>query len=331
VILATTATIIASQAVITGAFSLTWQAIQLGFLPRFTIRHTSDEEIGHVFIPVVNTALLVATIALVVGFRTSSALASAYGVAVTATMVITTALLFVVMRRLWRWGLVPALLVAAAFLVVDLAFFGANIIKIADGGWFPLVVGVGIMTVMTTWRTGRRLLEERMKERRTSFEELKKTRERVTRVPGTGVFLERDPMDVPPTIVRIQRHLNAIFDRVVILSIQTERVPRVPPEMRLRVDALEDNMYRVVARYGFNEMPHVPRLLRRCAEQGLVVDPSEVSYVMSRETLVATRRRGMAMWRERLFSFMARNSSLASDTFRIPAARVLEIGAEIEL
>lgn len=329
--LATAATIIASQAVITGAFSLTWQAIQLGYLPRFKVQHTSDEEVGHVFIPAINNALLIATVALVVGFGTSSALASAYGVAVTTTMVITTLLLFVAMRTLWKWGIIPAIIVTLVFLVIDLAYFGANILKVADGGWVPLAIGGAILAVMTTWRTGRRLLESRMHERRTSFEEMKKTRAGITRVSGTGVFLERDPSDVPPTMMRIQRHLNVMFDRVIILSIQTERVPRVAADERLQVEPLGDNVYRVRARYGFNEIPHVPKLLRRCGDQGLEIDPSEVTYVMSRETLLATRRQGMAIWRERLFSFLARNSSLASDTFRIPARRVLEIGAEIEL
>ncbi|MDH4038660.1 MAG: potassium transporter Kup [Candidatus Krumholzibacteria bacterium] len=330
-ILATAATIIASQAVIAGAFSLTWQAAQLGFIPRMHVQHTSDEEIGQVYIPFVNTGLLIATIALVFGFKTSSNLASAYGLAVSTDMVITTILLFIAMHQVWKWNVFAALGVCLVFLVVDIAFFSANVIKIWDGGWFPLAIGVGILIVMTTWRTGRVLLEARVDERRTSFEELKKKRATVTRVRGTGVFLERDPSDVPPTVMRIQRHLNVMFDRVIILSLQTERVPRVPMSERLSVESLDDNMYRVVARYGFDEMPNVPRLLRRCREQGLEIDPSEVTYVMSRETLVATRRKGMAMWRERLFSFMARNSSLVSDTFRIPANHVLEIGAEIEL
>jgi len=331
VVLATAATIIASQAVIAGAFSLTWQAAQLGFIPRMHVQHTSDEEIGQVYIPFVNTGLLVATVALVFGFKTSSNLASAYGLAVSTDMVITTILLFVAMHQVWKWNVLLALSVCIGFLVVDLAFFSANIIKIWDGGWFPLIIAICILTLMTTWRSGRVLLEARVDERRTSFEELKKRRALVTRVSGTGVFLERDPMDVPPTVMRIQRHLNVMFDRVIILSIQTERVPRVPDAERLRVESLDDNMYRVVARYGFDEMPHVPRLLRRCGEQGLQIDPSEVTYVMSRETLLATRREGMALWRERLFAFMARNSSLVSDTFRIPASHVLEIGAEIEL
>jgi KUP system potassium uptake protein len=331
VALATAATAIASQAVIAGAFSLTWQALQLGFIPRVHVRHTSDEEIGQVYIPFVNNGLLLATIALVLGFKTSSSLASAYGLAVSTDMVITTLLLFIAMRQVWRWNLAVALPVCAAFLLADVAFFSANVAKIADGGWFPLAVGLAILTIMTTWRRGRQLLMDRLHERRTSFEEMEKTRAVVTRVPGTGVFLERNPADVPPPVMRIQRHLNVMFERVVLLSILTERVPRVPRQERLRVEALGDNVYRVVARYGFNEMPHVPRLLRGCAEHGLEIEPSEVTYVMSRETLRATRRHGMAMWRERLFSFLSRNSNVASNTFRIPAHRVLEIGAEIEL
>jgi KUP system potassium uptake protein len=331
VILATSATIIASQAVIAGAFSLTWQAIQLGFIPRLHVRHTSDEEIGQVYIPFINTGLLVATMALVLGFRTSSNLASAYGLAVSTDMVITTILLFIVMKQIWKWNLVLTLGVCSLFLVADIAFFSANVVKIADGGWFPLTVGIAILVLMTTWRTGRRLLEERIHERRESFAALKKHREAATRVAGTGVFLDRDPRDVPLAAIRIQRHLNVTFERVIVLSVQTERVPRVPAAERLQVDALGDNVHRVIARYGFNEKPHVPKLLRQCAEKGLEIDPSDVTYVMNHDSMRATRRQGMALWRERLFSFLTRNSSLASETFRIPAHRVLEIGGVIEL
>ena len=331
VLLATAATIIASQALISGAFSLTWQAIQLGFIPRLQVRHTSEGEIGQVYIPFINTVLLVATIALVLGFRTSSNLASAYGLAVSMNMVITTILLFIAMTQIWKWNLAVSLVVCGVFLVADIAFFSANVVKIADGGWFPLGVGMAILTLMTTWRRGRSLLAKRIHERRESFADLKNQRKEAIRVPGTGIFMDRDPRDVPLAAMRIQRHLNVIFDRVVVLSIQTERVPRVPESERLHVEALGDNIHRVVARYGFNEMPHVPRLLRQCAEKGLKIDPSEVTYVMSRDRTRATRREGMALWRERLFSFMSRNSTLASDTFRIPADRVLEIGGVIEL
>ncbi len=330
VALATIATVIASQAVIAGSFSLTWQAIQLGFIPRLSVSHTS-QHIGQVYIPFVNSLLLVATVALVLGFRTSSNLASAYGVSVSTDMVITTILLFIAMRSVWKWNVLVATAVCAAFLVVDVAFFGANVIKVADGGWFPLVVGFAILAVMTTWRAGRRLLAERMRERRASFEEMRRTRASVLRAAGTGVFLERDPSGFPATVRRLQQHLNVMFDRVVILSVVTERVPRVAESERVRVEPLGDNMYQVIARYGFNEMPHVPKVLRRCVEHGLDVDPSSVTYVMSRETLLATRREGMAMWRERLFSFLSHNSSVASDAFRIPARKVLQVGAEIEL
>jgi KUP system potassium uptake protein len=246
-------------------------------------------------------------------------------------MVITTILLFITMKQIWKWNLALALVVCSVFLVADIAFFSANVIKIADGGWFPLAVGFAILTLMTTWRSGRRLLEKRIHERRESFGELKNQRRDAIRVPGTGIFMDRDPRDVPLAAMRIQRHLNVIFDRVVVLSIQTERVPRVPESERLRVEALGDNIHRVIARYGFDEMPHVPRLLRKCEEKGLKIDPSNVTYVMSRDRTRATRREGMALWRERLFSFMSRNSTLASDTFRIPADRVLEIGGVIEL
>ena len=331
VVLATAATIIASQAVIAGAFSLTWQAIQLGFIPRLNVRHTSDAEIGQVYIPFINTGLLVATIALVLGFRTSSNLASAYGLAVSTDMVITTILLFIAMKQIWKWNLLLTIVVCSVFLVADLAFFSANIVKIADGGWFPLMVGLAILILMTTWRAGRRLLAQRIHERRESFAELKQQRADAMRVPGTGVFMDRDPRDVPLAAMRMQRYLNVVFDRVIVLSIQTERVPRVPASERLQVEALGDNIHRVIARYGFNEIPHVPRLLRQCAKKGLEIDPSDVTYVMSRDRTRATRREGMVLWRERLFSFMSRNSTLASDTFRIPADRVLEIGGVIEL
>ncbi len=332
VALATAATIIASQAVITGAFSLTWQGIQLGYLPHLRVLHTSEEEIGQVFIPAVNNLLLVATIALVFGFRTSSALASAYGVAVTTTMVITTVLLFVAMQKLWKWPVLPALLVAMAFLTVDLAFFGANIIKVWDGGWFPLAVGTFVMIVMTTWRTGRRILYERVHERVEGFQDKwAKRREMAKVVPGTAVFLTREQGSIPPTLIRILRYVGVIYERIVIVTIVTERVPVVRWKDRIKVIEIDPSMYRVIAHYGFNELPHVPHMLRQCSNLGLDLDPSNVIYVVGRETLRATPRKGMAIWRERLFTFLARNSGRASDLFRIPADKVLEIGAEIEL
>jgi KUP system potassium uptake protein len=333
VALATAATVIASQAIITGAFSLTWQAIQLGYLPRVRVQHTSEDEIGHVYIPRVNQALLIATVALVLGFGTSSALAGAYGVAVTATMVITTLLAFAVMRRVWGWSLVLAGALTLVFLVADGAFLAANLLKLADGGWFPLVVGAAVMTVMTTWRTGRLLLAERIEERAMSLRELQERigMDRVVRAPGTAVFLTRYADRVPAALRRLLRLANVVPEQALFLTVASERVPRVAPERRLDMQPLGQGLYQVTARYGFVEQPNLPRALSHCREQGLVVDPNVVMYVLGPETVVSSPRRGMARWRERLFALMARNAAHAAEFYRIPAARVLEIGARIEL
>lgn len=333
VVLATAATVIASQAVITGAFSLTWQAIQLGFLPRFEVRHTSEEEIGQVYIPRINQALLVATVALVLGFRTSSNLAAAYGVAVTATMMITTVLAFAAMRQLWGWSLPLAGAVTLFFLAIDGGFFAANIVKIADGGWFPLVVGVGVTTLMTTWRTGRRVLTDRLRERSMTFEELKQRVETdpPVRVPGTAIYMTGHPEWIPPALRRLLRFFNVVHERAVFLTLVSERVPRVDPGKRLEVTPLGLGFFNVTARYGFSEMPNLPRVLSRCREQGLAIDPNVAIYVLSPETLIPSPRRGMALWREKLFTLMARNAARATEFYRIPSARVLEIGAQIEL
>jgi KUP system potassium uptake protein len=333
VALATAATVIASQALISGAFSLTWQAVQLGFLPRIHVQHTSEDEIGQVYIPRVNQALLIATVALVLGFGTSSHLAGAYGVAVTATMVITTLLAFAVMRRVWGWSLAVAGALTLVFLVVDGAFLASNLLKIAHGGWFPLVVGAGILTLMTTWHTGRRLVAERIQERAMSLEDLRARIEtdRVVRVPGSAVYLARRSDQVPPALPRLLRLFNAVHEQVLFFTVVAERVPRVERDQRLDVQPLGQGFYRATARYGFFEQPNVPRALGRCREQGLVVDPNVAIYVVSPETVIPSPRRGMAPWRERLFAFMARNADRATEFYRIPASRVLEIGAQIEL
>lgn len=334
VALSTAATIIASQAVITGAFSLTWQAVQLGYLPRFHVLHTSEDEMGQVFIPRINNLLLVATIALVMGFKTSSNLAAAYGIAVTTTMVITTLLAFVVMRGVWKWNLASALLLTSAFLVLDIGFLGANLLKIADGGWLPLAMGAGILVVMLTWRDGRKLLGERLKERAMSFDQLSdllKTKP-PARVEGTAVYLTSSPDGMPPALWRTLRHLKVLHERVILLRVESVLVPYALPSERLTVEAMPiDGLHRVTVRYGFMEKPNIPKLLARCHEFGLAVDPSDVVYVLGRETLLATERPGMAIWREKLFGFLSRNAGRATEFFRIPADRVIEIGAQIEL
>lgn len=334
IVLSTAATVIASQAVITGAFSVTWQAVQLGYLPRFHVLHTSEEERGQIFIPRINTFLLVATIALVLAFKTSSNLAAAYGIAVTTTMVITTLLAFLVMRRVWGWSLLAAGGTTLMFLILDLGFFGANLLKIADGGWLPLLIGAGILTIMLTWRDGRQLLGERLRERAMSLDEFER-RLRVdtpTRVQGTAVYLTNSPDGMPPALWRTLRHMHVLHERIVLLRVQAVSEAHVPVAERLSVapHAIE-GLYRVTVRYGFMEMPFIPKVLDQCRDHGLIVDQRDVTYVLGRETLVATNRPGLAIWREKLFAFLARNAGRATEFFRIPAEQVIEIGSEIEL
>jgi KUP system potassium uptake protein len=333
VALATAATVIASQAIISGAFSLTWQAVQLGFLPRLNVQHTSGEEIGQVYIPRVNQGLLIATVALVLGFETSSNLAGAYGVAVAGTMVITTLLAFAVMRRVWGWSLLLAGGLTLLFLVIDGAFTTSNLLKIAEGGWFPLVVGAGVLTLMTTWRTGRRLVVERMQDRPMAVRELQELleKDRVVRVPGIAVYLTAHPDQVPTALRRLLRLFEAVHEQVLFVTVVTERVPRVEPERRLDMQPLGQGFFRVIVRYGFFEQPNLPRALGRCREQGLMVDPNLVIYVLGPETVIPSPRPGMAPWRETLFAFMARNAVRPTEFYRIPAAHVLEVGAHIEL
>jgi KUP system potassium uptake protein len=333
VALATAATVIASQAVISGAFSLTWQAVQLGLLPRVRVIHTSEDEIGQIYIPLVNQGLLVATVALVLGFRTSSNLAAAYGVAVTGTMVITTILAFTVMRRLWGWSLPLAAALTGFFLAIDAAFLAANLVKVVDGGWFPLLVGAGGVLLMTSWRTGRRMLVERLQEESMSLGELKQRVEvaRPDRVPGTAIYMTGHPELIPAALRRLLRVFNTLHEHVVFLTVLAERVPRVEAGNRLEVQPLGLGFFRVTARYGFLEQPNVPRAVSQCREQGLVIDPSVAIYVLSPETLIASPRPGMALWREKLFAFMAMNAARATGFYRIPTAQVLEVGGQIEL
>jgi KUP system potassium uptake protein len=329
--LATAATIIASQAVISGAFSLTRQAVQLGYLPRVQIDHTSVKEIGQIYIPTVNWALAAATVALVLGFRSSSNLAAAYGVAVTATMIITTILAYFVSRE--RWGRAPALAVTAGFLIADLAFFIANIVKVAHGGWFPLLVALGVFTIMTTWRTGRRILKDRIHESALSetlfINDVMKRKP--PRVSGTAVFMDRTEEDIPLALLHNLKHNKVLHEKVVLLTVQTKEIPYVPDEESAEVRELGQGIYRVVLRYGFMESPDVPAALRNLELPGLVFDESHATFFLGRETLLATKRPGMAIWRERLFAWMTRNAQSAPLYFRLPTNRVVELGAQIEL
>ena len=333
VIIATTATVIASQALITGAFSLTMQAIQLGFLPRMEIVHTSAREVGQIYIGSINWTLMVACIGLVVAFGSSSNLAAAYGVAVTTTMVVTTLLLGVVARERWQWALPVTLVVMAFFLVIDLAFWGANLVKIPAGGWFPLVIGAIVFTLMTTWKRGREILRERLRVGSVRFVDFAKRirAEKTIRVPGTAIFMNSDPQGTPPALIQNLRHNKVLHERVILLSIRTRMRPYIPPEKRLEIEELGQGFYRVIMHYGFMETPNVSRDLPLSKEQGLDLDPHKVSFFLGRERLFATERPGMALWREKLFILMSRNARSATDYFGLPPGRVVELGIQVEL
>jgi KUP system potassium uptake protein len=333
VALATAAAIIASQAIISGAFSLTRQAIQLGYLPRLEIIHTSATEIGQIYIPLVNGALMVATIALVLGFRSSSNLASAYGVAVTSTMVITTVLAYFVTRLIWGWGIWLAAAVTAAFLAVDLAFFGANIIKVGAGGWLPLVIAGAIFALMTTWERGGRLLMAKIGRNEVPVEQLQEEIEQrsLCRVQGAAVFLTGDPKNTPRALLHNLKHNKVLHQQNVFLTIVNEEIPYVSQEDRLSVEDLGQGFYRVIARFGFLESPDIPAVLNRAKERGCDLDPRTATYLVSHSELVPSRHPRLWRWRERLFIYLARNAMRPTRFFRIPHHRVVEIGTEVEI
>jgi KUP system potassium uptake protein len=340
VLLATVATVIASQAVISGAFSVTRQAVQLGFLPRVTIRHTSNEEEGQVYAPGINAILFVAVVALVVGFGSSQSLASAYGIAVTGTLAIDTILFFVVVRMLWRKPTWLTALGAVFFLTVDLAFFGANLPKVVHGGWFPLTIALVVFTVLITWQRGREIVSRnRIKEEgplRTFVEEVRGAEPEVYRSPGTGVFLNANRETTPLALRELFDHIRALPEAVVIMSIETLRVPHVPPEEQVVCDDLgygDDGISHVTARIGFQDEMDVPRLLRLSSEVGLesYVDLENPSYFLSQITIIPTRKPGLARWRKRLFLSVSRNSASPVEYFRLPDDRVVTMGSHIEL
>jgi len=331
VVLATLATVIASQALITGSFSLARQALMLGYFPRVKISHTSAAHMGQIYVPIINWLLMLSTIALVLGFRSSSALAAAYGVAVTLNMLITTLLAYVVARRLWGWKTLPALAVTVSFLIPESIFASSNLAKVADGGWFPLVVGAVLFTLFTTWRRGREVLNERFLERMVPLEdffELMRV-ERATRVPGMAVFMNGNSEGTPPALLHNFLHNRIVHEHVVLLTIVTENVARVPQSERATLEDLSSGFRRVVAHFGFMETPDVPALLDQLEIPHYALD--YVTFFLGRETLLPTHRPGMALWRERLFAFLSRNAQPATAFFGIPPSRVVEIGAQIEL
>ena len=333
VVLATLATVIASQALISAAFSLTQQAIQLGYAPGLRIRHTSATTIGQIYIPSVNWVLMVATVGLVLGFKSSTHLASAYGIAVTMTMAITSVLFFMVARELWKWSFAHAALVSGAFLIVDLAFLGPNLLKIATGGWFPLVAALLVFTLMTTWRTGQRLTRARLAEHAAPIETLLtdiQTR-RITRIPGSAVFFTGTAATVPTALAQHLRHMPVLHERVVLLTVRTRDVAHVEGDARLTMHDLGSGVYTVLAEQGFMEPTDVPGILAALAPMGLVFDLDHTTFYLRNEIVLPTDRKGMAMWRERIYARMVRNTSNAASTFNLPPERVVEVGIRVAI
>ena len=334
IVLAAAATIIASQAIISGAFSLTQQAVRQGYLPRMEVKHTSATEIGQIYIPVVNVLLAVLTIALVIAFRRSSNLAAAYGMAVTTTMVITTILAGVVSRERLGWPLPVAAGVTAAFLVFDLAFFGANAVKIAHGGWFPLVVAAAVFTVMTTWRKGRELLNVRLRGPLVSVDEFRKeaSSSQHVSVSGTAVYLSILPEVIPAALRHNFDHNRVLHERIVLLTIVTEDAPHVPARDSLEHERIDERFHRILLHYGYMQEPDVAKALEGVSVPGLSFDPGTTSYFVGKESIIPTRkRRGMALWREKLFAFLTRNAWSAISAFGLPPEQSIEIRGQIEL
>jgi KUP system potassium uptake protein len=331
VLLSTLAAAVASQAVISGSYSLTRQAVQLAYLPRLRIRHTSAHEIGQIYIPSVNWVLMLCAIGLVLGFRESTALAGAYGVAVTATMGITTALFAVIARERWKWRLGAVLAFAIPFLVIDLAFFGANIIKITDGGWFPLLVGLVIFTLMTTWFTGRRILTSRLADGALATDAFLHEIQggRILRVRGTAVFLARQLEGIPTALLHNIKHNKVVHERVVLLTVLVDETPHLTDDERAQWTDLGHGVHRLTLHFGFMEDPNLPEVLQ--AKFGSLFDPMTTSYFLGRETLLPSSEPGMAIWREHLFAAMARNATGAATFFSLPPNQVIELGAQVRL
>jgi KUP system potassium uptake protein len=333
VVLATIAASIASQAVISGAFSLTRQAVQLGYCPRVHIEHTSAREIGQIYIPGINWALMFSTIALVLAFGSSSALAAAYGIAVTSTMVITTILFFLVARENFGWKLRYALLFLLFFLLIDVAFFGANALKLWQGGWVPLALAATIYTLMSTWKHGRVILIERQRQRSLPIDLFLSdvAKQGQKRVPGTAVFMTGTAEGIPPALLHNMKHNKVIHEQVVLLTVVTREIPHVAGADRIEVKRLSEGFYRVLAFYGFMEDPHVPDIIKLVRARGIMLRPMEMTYFLGHDTIITTNREGMARWRKRLFEIMSRNARSATAFFGIPYNQVVELGAQIEL
>jgi KUP system potassium uptake protein len=331
--LATVATVIASQAVITGAYSLTRQAIQLGLLPRFEIRHTSEAHSGQIYIPRINVLLLICVMLLVLLFRSSSALASAYGISVTGTMVVTAMMGFVVIWRVWRWSPIAAAALIAPFLFLDLTFLAANLLKVFEGGWVPLALGAVVMLLMYTWRRGSRLLFEKSRKLEFPLADLVAMLERrpPQRVPGTAVFLTSDPASAPTALMHSLKHYKVLHEKNVILTIQTAPTPRIDPAERVRLEQISETFSKVTLRFGFMESPNVPKALAIARKLGWQFDIMSTSFFLSRRALKPAAHSGMPRWQDHLFIALTRSANDATDYFQIPSGRVVEVGTQVTI
>jgi KUP system potassium uptake protein len=329
--LATVATVIASQAVITGAFSVSRQALQLGYLPRMHIQHTSENTQGQVYMPRVNWGLMLGVMALVLGFRSSGNLAAAYGIAVTGDMVITTLLASIVFIEIWRWSKLKTYLLVALFLTIDLAFFGANVLKIPDGGWVPLLIGICIFTLMLTWKTGRFLVYTRLKSEAMALEPFIEAvgAHPPPRVPGTALFMTPNPEGVPHAMLHNLKHNKVLHEKVVILTVKFLDIPHTNLEERASVEALAYEFYRVTVRYGFKDEPDLPRDLALCAKYGLEFDAMDTSYFIGKESLIASHKSGMSYWRKKIFIGLFRSAETITNQFKLPPNRVIELGSQL--
>jgi KUP system potassium uptake protein len=333
VVLATLAAVIASQALISGVYSLTRQAIQLGLIPRLQVVHTSDREIGQIYMPYVNWLLLIGCLWLVISFKSSSNLAAAYGISVSLTMVITTALLYVVARKVWHQNVALVLILTLLFMAIDLVFVSANLIKFFQGGYVPLLIAAGLFTCMTTWRRGRQILAERLRETSMHLEDFwKRIQEsKPVRVPGLAIYMVGDPETTPPAMLHNTQHNKVLHEKVAILTVVTKDIPTVANVDRVKIEKLDQNFYKIIAKYGFMDSPDVMEIMDRLHEVGMRTPVKDMTFFLGRETLLATKRPGMAIWREHLFSFMSRNAQRATAFFNIPPNQVIEVGIQVEL
>ena len=331
IILATMAAVIASQAVITGAFSVSRQALQLGYLPRMHVEHTSESEQGQIYMPRVNWGLMLAVMVLVIGFQSSGNLAAAYGIAVTGDMVITTLLAGIVFHYMWGWGKTRTIALVLLFLSVDLAFFTANVLKIPDGGWVPLVIGIFIFTLMITWKTGRTMLYQHLKNDAMALEPFIEAigGHPPTRVPGTAIFMTPNPDGVPHAMLHNLKHNKVLHEKVVLLTVKFMDFPHKPIEDRVEVETLPHEFYRVTMSYGFKDEPDLPKDLQLCAEKGLSLEAMDSSYFIGKEILIANESSEMSYWRKKIFIGLFRSAETITNQFKLPPNRVVELGAQV--